>query len=179
MPAQGRVLRPEHGESAWGASRISPECPTSHPLGSLGLLPKTFTPSAAEALSSARSTSREEGRARQVIRLPVRRCKRDLAVVVMSRLRHPHISGLGRGSRDPHPPGEAGLRAWHSAHAPRVSRINGKQRKGRRNEKEIKKRFTTTVTNLRSVAGMEFHATEPAPTGPTRQAGASLPAARG
>lgn len=121
MRAQGRVLRPEHGESAWGAGRISPECPTSRRLGSLGPLPQTLTPPAAEALSSAETTSRGGGRARQLIRLPVRRWKRDLAVAATGRLRPPHISGLGRGSRDPHPGAQAGAGVSRRACASRVT----------------------------------------------------------
>lgn len=86
-----------------------------------------------------------------------------------ARLRFRGPPSRGRG-------GAAG--ASQRACASRVSRINWTQRKGQRNEKEIKRRFTTTVKNLQSGAGMEFHATEPAPTGPRGQAGPFLPAAR-
>lgn len=86
-----------------------------------------------------------------------------------ARLRFRGPPSWGRG-------GAAG--ASQRACASRVSRINWTQRKGQRNEKEIKRRFTTTVKNLQSGAGMEFHATEPAPTGPRGQAGPFLPAPR-
>lgn len=175
-PPEGGSFAPNM-RSLPGEPVASLQSPASRPLGSLGPPPGTLTPSSAQApptKKAALRVMRSPGHALTCAALETWPGRRGDAQTQTpshwpARLRFRGPPSRGRG-------GAAG--ASQRACASRVSRINWTQRKGQRNEKEIKRRFTTTVKNLQSGAGMEFHATEPAPTGPRGQAGPFLPAPR-